>query len=472
MSVYDLNNIDNWETPYRVEPTPPPAPAPKKKSRVGLWVVIVLLAAALIAEPFVLQSLQKEPVTLESAEINKKGELMLLYSDGTKENLGVVVGKDGADGTDGKDGNDGQDGQDGVGTPGASGEGSDVSAAVTVGLRSAVSIYCTFTQEGRFGQTTEYYSAGSGVIYQMNKSAGDAFVITNFHVVFDADSRTDNGIAEKIQLYLYGSELSGMEIEATYVGGSQNYDIAVLRVEDSEVLKNSAARAVTLGDPGDAAVGSTAIAIGNPEGEGISASFGVVSVDSEYISMSAADGISTVEFRVMRIDTAVNSGNSGGGLFDGQGRLIGIVNAKIMDEEVENIGYALPLSAVTAVADNIIDYCYGTDCETVMRPIMGVTVISEESKAVYDEETGKLSVVQTVKIYEVSPGQIGSVFQVDDVVVSAELDGVVTPITRQHHLIDLMLTTRPGDVVTFTVLRGGVETVVEITITEDCLTVY
>lgn len=467
MRVYDLKDIDNWETPYGGAPIPAPAPvepAPKKKSRAGLWVLIVLLAAALIAEPFAFAALQGETVGISDAQINDNGELVLQYTDGSQDNLGVVVGQDGEDG---KNGSDGKDGLNGTG-----GSSVDVSAAATVGLRSAVSIYCTFTQEGRRGQTTQYYSAGSGVIYEMNKQTGDAFIITNYHVVFDADSRTENGIAELIQMYLYGSQISGMEIEATYVGGSQFYDIAVLRVEGSEVLKNSAACAVTLGDSDSVRVGSTAIAIGNPEGEGISASSGVISVDSEYITMTAADGMTSVDFRVMRIDTAVNSGNSGGGLFDEQGRLIGIVNAKIIDDSVENIGYALPSTTVTAVVDNIIHYCYGTDCETVQRAIMGVTVMTTGSSAVYDDQTGAIAIRETVEIYEVSPGQIGSVFQPGDVLVSATLNGKTKDITRQHHVIDLMLTAYPGDTATFTVLRDGVETVLSVTVTEDCLTAY
>lgn len=466
MSVYDLRDIDNWDAPYPTVPsTAPVQPAPKKKSRAGLWVVIILLLIGLIAEPFAFAALQKGGNGITGAQINDQGELVIQYSDGSQDNLGVVVGQDGANG---QNGSDGKDGLNGIG----GGSAGDVSAAATVGLRSAVSIYCTFTQEGRRGQTTQYYSAGSGVIYQMNKQTGDAFIITNYHVVFDADSRTDNGIAELIQLYLYGSEISGMEIEAAYVGGSQFYDIAVLRVENSEVLKNSAACAVTLGDSDSVRVGSTAIAIGNPEGEGISASSGVISVDSEYITMTAADGFSSVDFRVMRIDTAVNSGNSGGGLFDEQGRLIGIVNAKIIDDSVENIGYALPSTTVTAVVNNIIHYCYGTDCETVQRAIMGVTVMTTGSSAVYDDQTGTIAIRETVEIYEVSPGQIGSVFQTGDVLVSATLNGETKAITRQHHVIDLMLTAYPGDTATFTVLRDGVETVLNITVTEECLTAY
>lgn len=468
MEVYDLNDIDNWQEPVKDVPVAPLPP--KKKGRGGLIAIIIVLIAALIAEPFVFALIQGGTVSVIGAQVNNKGELVLHYSDGSRANLGTVVGEDGEDGKDGVDGMDGANGTNS--SNGINSNVTNVSAAATVGLRSAVSIFCTHYEKGPVGANIPYYRAGSGVIYQMNKAQGDAFVITNYHVVFDADSRTKNGIAEEINLYLYGGELQGQEIKATYVGGSQNYDIAILRVEDSEILKNSDAIAATIGDSDEVRVGSTAIAIGNPESMGISASAGVISVDSEYITMTASDGVTSVDFRVMRIDTAVNHGNSGGGLFDESGKLIGIVNAKTEDETVENIGYALPSSTVTAVADNIIDFCYNSACENVRRPIMGVTVITAASTAVYDADAGTVRIVETVQIHEVSPGQIGSVFQIGDILVSASLNGVVKEITRQHHVIDLMLTARPEDTVEFKVLRNGEEITLNITVTQECLTDY
>lgn len=397
-------------------------------------------------------------VSIIDAQINAAGELILYYSDGSRDFLGVVVGQDGKDGSDG--------------SSNTSSIVSDISAATTIGLRSSVSIFCTHYTQSNRGSSQPYYSAGSGVIYQLDKAQGDAFIITNYHVVYDSNSRTTNGIAEEISIYLYGSEITGSEITATYVGGSMNYDIAILRVEDSEVLKNSQAAAVTVANSDNVRVGSTAIAIGNPEGMGISASSGVISVDSEYITMTAPDNITSVDFRVMRIDTAVNSGNSGGGLFDEQGRLIGIVNAKTIHDSVENIGYALPSSTVIAVADNIIHYCFGTACENVRRPIMGITVVTDASSAIYDEEQGTVSIRENIRVLEVSPGQIGSVFEVDDILVSIALHGVTYPITRQHHVIDRMLTARAGDVAKFQILRDGQEMTLEITVTENCLTDY
>ena len=421
-----------------------------------------------------------------NAEINSDGELVITYQDGTKQNLGVVVGKDGADGKDGEDGKDGKDGQNGSSVGEGStivieGEGNNISVASSKGLRSAVSIFCTFTstvQQGgwRPGSSTteeEFSSAGSGVIYKLDKAAGDAFIITNYHVVYDSSSNTANGISDNIAVYLYGSEIQGKEIEATYVGGSQYYDIAVLHIDNSEVLKESNAIAADIADSDDIVIGENAIAIGNAQGYGIAASMGVVSVDSEYIDMIAADEKTEISLRVIRVDTAVNPGNSGGGLYNGLGELIGIVNAKRIEDNVENIGYAIPSNVAVSIAENIIDYCYGEENERVMRAMLGITITTTDSESVYDSEKGTLTIKETVTVHEVSEGGLAyGAIEAGDVLVSAVFNGRTYEITRQHHVIDMMLDARVGDVVTMNVIRNGVETSVSFTIVEECLTEY
>ena len=312
------------------------------------------------------------------------------------------------------------------------------------------------------------------MIYQLNKAEGDAFIITNYHVVFDADSNTRNGISDDISVYLYGSEIKDKAIEATYVGGSLYYDIAVLRVENSEILKASDACEVSVADSSRVVVGESAIAVGNAQGLGISATLGIVCVDSEYITMTAADEETEVSFRVMRVDTAINSGNSGGGLYNDKGELIGIVNAKIVYDGVENIGYAIPSNVAVSIAENIIAYCFGTGTERVQRALLGVSVITSDSKAVFDYDTGLIRIEETVSVYDVSAGSLAEgVLQSGDILVSATINGTTTvKITRQYHMIDMMLDVRVGDVVTVTVLRGGVEKTVSITITQECLTAY
>ena len=400
-----------------------------------------------------------------SAQINENGELVITYVDGMEENLGRVVGSDGANGS-----------------MNITNEGNGISAAAAKGLRSSVSIVCNFqatVQQGGwrpgYGSTTtqEYSSSGSGVIYQMDKSAGDAFIITNYHVVYDSSSNSSNGISQDISVYLYGSEMSEKAIEATYVGGSLYYDIAVLRIEDSHVLRTSDAYEVDIAESDDVSVGSGAIAIGNAQGYGISASFGIVSVDSEYITMTAADGRTAVSFRVMRVDTAVNSGNSGGGLYNDEGNLIGIVNAKIVDDGVENIGYAIPSNVATSIADNIIDYCYGTNVERVQRALLGITVSVSDSKAIYDSATGMIRIEETVSVYDVTSGSLADdLLETGDILVSASFGDKTTQITRQYDIIDMMLDVRVGDIITFNILRDSQEMTVSITITKDCLTSY
>ena len=454
---------------------------------------IICVICLLFSSSFALSSCNvNDAVGIANARINENGELILVYSNGNEQNLGVVVGSDGVDGENGLNGADGKDGVDGIngqdGKNGADGslvitsDGSSIPAASAKGLRSAVSIVCNFQatiQQGgwRPGSssttTQDYSSAGSGVIYQMDKAEGDAFIITNYHVVYDASSNTENGISDDISVYLYGSEIEEKAIEATYVGGSLYYDIAVLQIDNSDILIASDACEVDVADSDEIVVGDTAIAIGNAQGYGISTSFGIVSVDSEYITMTVAGGSTTVSFRVMRTDTAVNSGNSGGGLYDDEGNLIGIVNAKIVDDGVENIGYAIPSNVAVSIAENIIDYCYGTEEERVQRALLGITVSTSDSKAVYNSETGSFTIEETVSVYEITEGSLADgILQAKDVLVSATLNGEITEITRQYHIIDMMLDVRVGDVVTLKVLRGGEEMNVSVTITEDCLTEY
>ena len=433
---------------------------------------IICVISLLLSSVFALSSCDFDgAVEIIGAEINDDGELILIYSDGSEESLGVVVGKDGENGEDGSVGS----------LTIATGE-SNIPAASSKGLLSAVSIVCNFkatVQQGGWrpgsGSTTtkEYSSEGSGVIYKIDKSEGDAFIITNYHVVYDASCNTDNCISNDISVYLYGSEYEEMAIDAEYVGGSLYYDIAILRVEDNEILKTSSARAVEVADSNEITVGDSAIAIGNAQGLGISSTSGIVSVDSEHITMTAADGKTEVSFRVMRVDTAINSGNSGGGLYNDEGNLIGIVNAKIIYDGVENIGYAIPSNIAVSIADNIIDYCYGTSIERVQRALLGITVSTLNSKAVFDSSTGLTTIEETVSVYEVNSGSLADgVLQADDILVSATVNGITTEITRQYHIIDMMIDVRVNDVITLTVLRNGEEVTVSLTITEDCLTEY
>ncbi|MBQ9745100.1 MAG: trypsin-like peptidase domain-containing protein [Clostridia bacterium] len=349
--------------------------------------------------------------------------------------------------------------------------GADVATGANEGLRSIVSIYCTYGNS-LFGSNG---AAGSGIIYKLT-STGDAFIITNYHVVYDSTSASGS-VSKDIKVYLYGMESSEYGIPATYVGGSMNYDIAVLRVDNSVVLRNAvksgSAQAVKIADSDKVFVGQSAIAIGNPQSQGISVTVGAISVDSEYITLTGSDGSTEVTMRVMRTDTAVNSGNSGGGFFNTSGELIGVINAKIINANVENIGYAIPSSVARAIADNIIDYCYGKDCETVMRGMLGISIATSGLSTYYDTETGMLVKCEEIKVHDVTTGGLGSeILKKDDIIKSVTIGSKTVKVTRQHHIIDAMLDVRVGQTVYIEIIRNGETKTVSTVITEDCLTAY
>ena len=283
-------------------------------------------------------------------------------------------------------------------------------------------------------------------------------MITNYHVVYDADS--DTGIAEEILCFLYGKEYQtdqvDYSIECSFVGGSLNYDLALLKIEDSDVLRNSDVRAATFADSNEIVVGQDAIAIGNPEAGGIAVSQGIVSVDSEYIQMTGADNVTEVEFRVIRTDAVVNEGNSGGGLFNSDGELIGIVNAKVVSDGVEGIGYALPSTLVKYVAENILDNCDGQTNTKVVKGMLGIKVYASASKVEYVAAEGRTRIVETVKVDSVTSGSLaeGSI-RTGDIVVSISVNGESSPVTRVYMMVDRMLTVRSGDTVTIKILRDG-----------------
>lgn len=407
----------------------------------------------------------RENGDITSARLNERGELVLMFSDGSEKNIGAIS-------------------NEGTTINIQSGDDS-VLAATTAGLVSAVSVTAYFekTVNNSYGgffpgfgggtTTSQYSSEGAGVIYELDRETGSAFIITNYHVVYDSASNSADGISEEIEVYLYGAEGENYAIPAEYVGGSLYYDIAVLYVENCQTLVNSVYNSVKIADSDSVSVGATAIAVGNPRGYGIAASLGVVSVSSEYITMTAADGQNTVSFRVMRVDTAVNSGNSGGGLYNSAGELIGIVNAKIVDDEVENIGYAIPSNVACAVARNIINNCFETDNKTVMRALIGVTLGTSDSVAVMDEELGIIRIKEKVRISEVATSGIAyGKLEVGDVIKSITIGERTVSVTRSYHVIDAMLDARVGDVVKIGILRGGVEMTVDITITESAISAY
>ena len=335
-------------------------------------------------------------------------------------------------------------------------EGEPLTAGATKAMLSAVSILTD-------------RASGSGVIYKMNDTRTEAYVVTNYHVIYTAGY----GVSKNIYLYLYGMESEDYGIKASFVGGSMNYDLAVLKVENSDILAKSSAVPADFADSDEVKILSTVIAIGNARGNGLSATVGHINVESEYIALLGSDDRTPITLRVMRTDAAVNPGNSGGGLFNTRGEVIGIVNAKSTDEDVDNMGYAIPSNVAKNIVDNIIYYCDGTDKTCVYRCLLGITVESKNLRTEYNVETQNIDILEDIIISAVEKGSAADgKFMVGDKINSIKIADKSEEIHRRHTLIDFMLMARPGSVITINVTRGGSNLDIVITATENMLEAY
>ena len=325
------------------------------------------------------------------------------------------------------------------------------SVAAQTALRSAVSIRTVAP-----GTTT--VMAGAGVILDVNYTTGVAYIVTNYHVLYE------NGLSIDIRLCPFGKEFFSADLDfsvkADFVGGSVIKDIALLKTRASETFKSTEYRAAVIADSNKANIGETVIAVGNPDGAGLSATKGVLSVDSEYIELAQLNNTLTqVAHRVFRIDAAINGGNSGGGLFNINGELIGIVNAKMVDVKIDNIGYAIPSNIALGIVKSVMDE--SKQDGKFVKYLIGITTQIMDSHAVLKEGTMRIQeTLEVVKLEPDAPSQ--GIVQLGDVVLSAKLGALAEiEVTRNFMLSDYLYAARPGDELVLTVLRGGVNTVLE-----------
>ena len=330
---------------------------------------------------------------------------------------------------------------------------------------AARSLLSTVSINAVFGSGT---GLGSGVIVELDKENGDAYIVTNYHVVYYQPTNAwgqsvgTGSVSDDIRLYLYGQEYTGYAISAEYIGGSLEQDIAVLKVTGSDVLKNSSATAATA-DISQIYAGESVVAVGNPSGAGLSVTKGIVSVDSEEIEITLADNSTTGTLRVIRVDAAINSGNSGGGLYDTEGNLVGIVNAKIESASIENMAYAIPASVACGIADNIIKQVSAP--VSVNKAEIGVQTEITSSKAVYDADAQATRIVQTVAVAGVTTGGSASGYlRVGDELISITFEGKEYALDRSYKLSDFLYYYSQGDTLTLKVSRGGEDITVSFTI--------
>ncbi len=296
-------------------------------------------------------------------------------------------------------------------------------------VNSVVSINVTGTSGYNFfGQPVQTASAGSGFVL-----TEDGYIVTNYHVVGDANT-------VKVTMY------NGDEYDAQYVGGDEDYDIAVIKVDATGL------QAVTLGDSDTLNVGDRVLAIGNPLGElTFSMSGGMVS------SVNRAINVDGTPFNMIQTDTSINPGNSGGPLLNSYGEVVGIVSAKYSStssqETVEGLGFAIPINDVISMVKDIMTNGYVTN-----KPYLGITPGTMNAQLAaqfrYDIDRG-------VFVYSVEEGSAADQagLQMGDVITKID----DTEVNSVEELNAAKKQYSAGDTAVLTVYRGGETITVEIT---------
>ena len=394
--------------PSASQQAPQPEPAPQKKSGKAGKVVALLLACALVGGgsgwgAAALASKNSGSAAAAPAAASSDASVML---EGQRQTAALQV---------------------------ASVDTSKLLTASEVyaqNVNSTVGITTSITTN-YFGYQTTGAAAGSGFIL-----TADGYILTNYHVVESSDS---------IKVTTY----DGTSYDAQLIGYDESNDIAVLKIDATDLTP------VVLGDSDTLNVGDSVVAIGNPLGElTFSLTAGAISALDRPVTLSSG-----TTMNLMQTDCAINSGNSGGALFNMYGEVIGITNAKYSssssssEASIDNIGFAIPINQVRSIVESIIQNGY------IVKPYIGVSVsdVSSESQS-YGLPQG--AAVRSV--VESSPAAEAGL-QENDIITAANGDAI----TGSNDLVKLVKAASAGDTLELTVYRQGQTITVTLTVGEQ-----
>ena len=287
-----------------------------------------------------------------------------------------------------------------------------------------------YSQWSWYGQNQVESGAGSGVII-----SSDGYILTCAHVVDGASTITVT--------------IDDKDYTATLVGEDTTSDIAVIKI-DADGLTPA-----TVGNSDSLKVGQSVMAVGNPLGElGGTVTGGMISALNRSVTIQGSSSVNTMS--LIQMDASVSPGNSGGGLFNMNGELVGIVNAKSSSSDAEGLGFAIPINDAIKVAQELLENGYVTG-----RPYLGITYL-----AVTDAQTASQLGVNAYGVYVVEVVKGGPAekagLQAGDRIVS--VDG--TEIASKDDLGTLMQKHTAGDTLSITIARDGQMQTVNVTLGE------
>ena len=407
------------ESAYHANPTPPPQP-PKKKNHSssahskGLKIVALVLACLLVGGGA------------------GAGGAYLMFSalGGGSSSIAEDAGTEGDAGSAGKPNVQVSDRTENTAAaaPVSAGDAMTPSQIYDAYCNSVVSIEV---------QTANGIDAGTGFVI-----SDDGYILTCYHVV-------------KGYQALSCTFIDTTSYEATYVGGDEDADLAVIKIEPAD---GASFTPVVIGDSDKLSVGGTVTAIGNALGTFANTlTSGTVSGLDRALTMS--DG--TV-MNVLQTDCTVNSGNSGGPLFNAYGEVIGVVNAKYSSSgyssgnaSIEGIGFAIPINDAMAILDDLIEHGYITG-----KPYLGITVSTVSS--ITAQQYSNMVVGAYVRSVEEGSCSEKAGLQVGDIITQVEGQDITT----YEELIDAKNALRAGDDMTLTVFREGSYYTIVVTLDE------
>ena len=259
--------------------------------------------------------------------------------------------------------------------------------------------------------------------------------MTNYHVI-------SGGTNIKVKLN------TGNEYDATVIGGDEKTDVAVIKIKANEELHVAA-----LGNSDEVEVGSKAVAIGNPLASELfgTVTQGVISGVNRTITVGQR------EMNLIQTDAAISPGNSGGALINKYGEVIGINSVKLVSDNAEGLGFAIPINEASTIVKDLIDYGYVKG-----RPVIGVSVREITKELAY---YNNLLIDHGLYIMSVSEGSSAEKAGLVRGDIIVKFDGkTVNSSTEMNKLRDKH---KAGDTVSITFMRGTQEKTVNLTLSED-----
>jgi len=279
-------------------------------------------------------------------------------------------------------------------------------------------------------------SEGSGIII-----SEDGYIATNYHVVSYMDP--DNSYSSVSTMEVFLSD--GKQVQAEFIGGDEQTDLAVIKINAANLTP------VNYGDSSKLRAGEMALVIGNPLG--ISFAGSVTKGCISAVNRTINTGKTTLT--LIQTDAAVNPGNSGGALLNSDGKVVGIVNAKISETDVEGLGFAIPINDAKPILEQLKENGYVKG-----RPFIGITgtQVTEAISKQYGIPTG----VYVVSVEEKSAAEAAGLKQ-GDVIVQMEGKAIAS----MSDIEEIKKGHKPGDAVSIKIVRNGKEMTVKLVFDED-----